>query len=217
MFAIGFLLLGTRGLLPGLIYIIAGNGALLAGFFFARQGYRKFFDRQPFTQRDDIIVPLLVVILLTIFTYWQDRIDIRTMAASFGACWMSLRIAWELSTGIAKEMRAGAWFGAAFFWLAGLITLTRGFTAIAQPEQVEFFLPSWTNVSIYIFAIFVIAASTFTSLMLTSTRLEMELRNAQTELEMLAHTDHLTGLNNRRYFVETAQGSLSVHGASITP
>ena len=205
MFALGFLLQGTRDFLPGLIFILGGNGAIFAGFIFARRGYRKFFNRKPFSQHDDVIIPMLAIVLLMIFTFWQDRLNIRTVIVSFAVCWMSLRIAWELSIGISKEMKAGAWFGAIFFVMAGVITANRGFTAIAHPAQADIFYPSWINVSVYMFAILLVSASTFSSIMLTSTRLEMELKSAQEEMALLAHTDHLTGLYNRRYFMEYAQ------------
>ena len=81
----------------------------------------------------------------------------------------------------------------------------RGITATTQPDQIEFFIPSWTNVSVYSFAIFLAAASTFTSIMLTSARPEMELKSTREQMKLLANTDSLTGLYNRRYFTESAQ------------
>jgi diguanylate cyclase (GGDEF)-like protein len=205
MFALGFLIQGTRDFLPGLISIIGGNGMIMAGFIFARRGYRKFFNRHPFNQYDDVIVTALSIILLFVFSYWQDRVNIRSAILAFAVCWMSLRTAWELSIGITKEMRSGAWFGAIFFLIAGLITAYRGFVAITHPEQVDIFVSSWANVSVFLFAVLLVTASSFSILMLTSTRLEMELKSAQEEMELLAHTDHLTGLYNRRYFMEYAQ------------
>ena len=205
MFALGFLLLGARDLLPSFVPIIGGNGAILAGFVFARRGYRKFFSRQSFSQFDDIIIPTLSLVLLIIFTYWQDQLSYRTATVSLGVCWMSFRTTWELSVGITKEMRAGAWFGAIFFGVAGMMTAARGIAAITHPEQADVFISTWTNVSVYLFAILLVTASTVAAIMLTSTRLEMELKAAHEQMELLAHTDLLTGLYNRRYFMEYAQ------------
>ena len=205
LFALGFLIQGTRDFLPDIIAIIVGNGLLMAGFIFARRGYRKFFDRRPYNQRGDIIVPILSIVLLLVFTYWQDRVDIRSAILAFAICWMSFRSAWELSIGITKEMRAGAWFGAIFFWISVLVTAYRGFVAITRPEEIDIFASSWTNVSLFLFAVLIVMASSFSILMMTSTRLELELKSAQAEMALLAHTDHLTGLYNRRYFMEYAQ------------
>lgn len=205
MFALAYLAFGTRDILPDIFSIVLGNGMALTGFFFARQGFRKFFDRQPYTQRDNIIIPVFAILLLTLFTFQQNRVDIRMIVVGLSVAWMSFRIAYELFTGIPVEMRGGAWVGAVIFALAGIIALFRGITAMMHPEQVSFFSPTLTNISIYILAIFVGIASTFSAIMLTSTRLELELKTAQQQMELLAHTDPLTGLYNRRYFVESAQ------------
>ena len=178
---------------------------MLVGFIYARQGYRNFFDRKLFIQRDDIIVPVLAILLVSFFTCWKNRIDIRTSVIAISVFWMSIRITQELSIGIPAEMKTGAWFGAFFFGLTGVIFLFRGITATTQPDQIEFFIPSWTNVSVYSFAIFLAAASTFTSIMLTGARPEMELKSTQEQMKLLANTDSLTGLYNRRYFTESAQ------------
>ena len=39
LFALAFLMLETRSFLPDIIQIMGGNGALLAGFIFARQEF----------------------------------------------------------------------------------------------------------------------------------------------------------------------------------
>jgi len=205
MFALAYLMFGTRNILPDLFSIIIGNSVLLAGFFFARQGYRKFFDRHPYTKRSDIILLVLVILSLFVFTYVYTSYQIRTIIISIVACWVCMQITWELVWDVPNEMKPGAFFGAFFFELVSLITLHRMYEAITQPEQVDFLLPTLANISIYALAIFVATASSFAALMLTSTRLELELKMTQDELELLANTDPLTGLYNRRYFKEVAQ------------
>ena len=89
--------------------------------------------------------------------------------------------------------------------MAALSNLLRGAYTLLAPLGSDMLMPTPVEMFTFLGGIMLMIGMTFSYLNLTSQRLEQELTAAKVELHHQATTDHLTGLFNRRRFLELGE------------
>ncbi len=202
--ALGWLLIGLRGLIPEWVSALGGNIALFISPLLIFEGIRQFRGKPA---RDWLNYALLVLLAIgaAYFLWVQPSVIIRVQIIYALVLIVIVRCAYELFNGAPDELRSSYWFSGAVFGLYAIVLVIRLVTSLSMPNltsplQADF----WTSLA-YIASTTLAIAMTFGFFMMTNDRLELELNRAQTELHKMAMTDFLTGAYNRRSFSEIGQ------------
>jgi diguanylate cyclase (GGDEF)-like protein len=202
-FFAGYLLVSLRGMVPDFFSIIAANLLIVYGQILIYEGNQLFFEAPPFRLSNYVLL-ITYGGLQLFFTYVQPDINARIVLGAAVLFILLIRAGYSLfqntTPGLEKIARA---LGSVFF-LTALFQVPRAFHALQQAEPIDFFsdrLNSW-------YALILLASIlswTFCFFLLHSIRLELDLEKAHRELTVIANTDSLTGLHNRRHFLEHAE------------
>lgn len=204
MYAMGFFLLILRGRLPDFLTVLLANLCLLAAAVFIFEGIRCFrgaVGRWSFS----IVLLVTLVLLLAYFNYVHNSLDTRIFVFSMLSAGVYSGCAAELLRDVPLELRLTSRITSGLFALYSLILLGRAFLAQLGPGQDDLFVSNGLQSFFFISSLLFGLAWMFSFVSLNSERLEMELKNAQVELQRMAHTDYLTGVSNSRRFFETGE------------
>ncbi|MEI6777136.1 MAG: GGDEF domain-containing protein [Chloroflexales bacterium] len=185
----------------GQIAMIASVAMVASGMALLYVGVLRFFgQREP---RERLIVFCVLITFIAIyFTVIDDRIEIRRLIVSVVVAAMSLLLARSLFIYRIRSLSVPIYFlivmslsNAIFYGIRTLETLRFGVSVDGA------FRSTPTETALYLIALIITTLWTFGLIILVNQRLS-------TELEKRATTDELTGITNRRHFLELAQNEI---------
>ncbi len=205
VYALGFLLIALRGMVPDLLSIVLANILLLCAVALFLEGVRCFVKGA--CGRCTVNASLIAVaaLLFVYYTVVDDSISARIIVFSmFSALFFGLG-AWELIRKAPLDLRLSYWFTGISFATYGLVLVARTcFEIFGHPSR-DLFAPDLFQTLTFLVPVLLGIAGTFGFMMLNSERLEGELKEAQAGLQHLATTDYLTGIANHRQFFESGE------------
>jgi diguanylate cyclase (GGDEF)-like protein len=200
---LGYTLVSLRDFVPAFLSIVAGNSLIVYCIILIYEGIEEFYDR-PAYSRFNYGVFVAYILLQTYFTLSNPDLNARLSLSSLAICILLFHAGSRLyHTPIPQLQRTSRAAGFVFL-VTTLFPLVRGIASGLAATPVDFFpdaLSSWFSV-IFIISIII---WTFYFFFLNSARLELDLETARAELDLIARTDPLTNLYNRRHFDEYAE------------
>jgi diguanylate cyclase (GGDEF)-like protein len=209
-FSIGYALLSLRDTFPFFLSVILSNIIIMYGEILIFEGTQKFFGRPPFSLPNYLLL-IAYTPLQIYFTYLQPDVNIRIALVSVVYTILIARTGFSLCQGTIPGLKKIARNTSYVFFIVALFSLSRGIHASLQSNQIALFsdeLSAWYSV-VFIAAIL---GWTFYFFILNSARLELDLETAHRELALIANTDSLTDLYNRRFFLTRAETELQRAG-----
>lgn len=207
--ACGLLLVGMRGMgVPVAVSVVVGNGMMALGLTQVIAGLRRYFGRP--RGWPGLLAPVvLLVATQTWFVLAEDNITWRTVAFSVAHVWLSLVFAAEFVRPTPDEVWPGPRLMVALSQLCHVaVSLWRGVTAATHGAPGDLFGPFWFNAIAYIDGILVYMAFAIGMILVDGQRL-------QSRLVRLAGSDPLTGLANRRGFIDRVAEALPARSAIL--
>jgi diguanylate cyclase (GGDEF)-like protein len=215
---IGFLLIDTRDMIPDFFSIIVGNVLLVYAMLLVYEGLQLFMERPGFNLWNYVFL-LFYIVLQIFFTYVMDAVNFRIVLVSAITCFYHFRMAVSLIRYMPERLRKTSNVIVILFMISALLALLRAVVTLLRATQTDLASDNFLFWYALVFLISVLSW-TFCFFLLSSARLELDLEDAHKELTLIAHTDPLTGLFNRRYFFEHAEAEFKRlmryrHGASL--
>lgn len=208
LFALGFIFISHRDSLPDILSINAGNTFLiLAAYFEGRSILMTFVGKGGALYKQLIALTILIVLLLNISIYMQPTSLLRIAVGSFGS--YIIIIIPTLKLFFSKDSSRFKRIVGVFYFIISALLLPRGIYFFLHPESLTFTsspIQGLTYTAFLILTIF--SLSTFLLLMK---------EEADKKLQALAHTDFLTGLNNRQSFFDSVAGPFERHRREKVP
>ncbi len=207
--ACGLRLVGLRGLVvPTSASAIVGNGLTARGLAQMIAGLRRYFGR-PAGWAGLLALGLLLLVAQSWFSLVEDNISWRTVAFSITHVWLGFLFAAEFLRPAPDEVWPGPRLLVAISQLCHVaVSLWRGVTAATEGAPADLFGPYWFNAIAYLDATLVYMAFAVGMILVDGQRL-------QSRLAVLAASDPLTGLANRRGFVDRVTADLPGRGAVL--
>ncbi|MEJ8475445.1 GGDEF domain-containing protein [Roseibium algae] len=201
--AIGGLLIACRSFVPLWVSDYIGCMLFLMGLGCVWMGMRSFQGRMI-----DVRIPAFVALGFIPPAIWADRsVDTfalwREIYIFFFAAMFFFLAAYEVRKGKMGEVLPSARYAFSAYVSFGLIHVVAIWFAIEWPIEFNGFIPvsNWLFVFTVLSMLHTVAVA-FLGVVLAKDRAELKIKR-------LAYTDELTGLNNRRAFLEGVQGMLS--------
>ena len=205
--AVGFMLIALRGTLPDFLTILTANTLVLGSLLLSFEGIRRFrslADRK-FLSFGFV---LLQIPLLGYFTYVEKSIIFRIIIISLINAAVSFLCAYELLRNHSKE-RLSAYRQVGFiFILYSVFTIARAIFTYLYSDIRDLFVADWIQSLTFMATILFTIAWAFCYIILNAERTQQKLQETQIELEKIAATDFLTGINNSRRFFEISNNEV---------
>jgi len=197
-FALGWLLIAARGALPDVIGIALADGLLLAGLCLQLGALLEFDGRRAPPALLAAPAVLLFAVLLPLLEHYAA---VTLVSSAFYVCAFAALAALVLRLG----RRAGAvrWLMAAVLSAGAAAIAARAADIWLHPEATP---AMFSGSSLHVAAFMLLFAITITS---SFAFLVMQRQRAEEALHRLAMVDPLTGLYNRRAFLELAGRELA--------
>lgn len=202
-FSVGYLLVSLRGTVGDLFSILIANLLIVYGQILIYEGNQLFFDAPSFSLSNYLLL-ILYVGLQLFFTYFHPDINARIVLGASVLFILLFRGGHSLLQNAPPDLQGIARSLASIFFLTALLQVPRALYAFQKTASIDFFhdrLNSWYGLILLVS----VMSWTFYFFLLNSVRLELELEQAHRELTVIANTDSLTGLHNRRHFLEHAE------------
>ena len=197
-----YLLFTARGFIPDFFSIPMANAVGVLSTVFRMEGMKKFFDKNAKLLLPNFLIPLLVLILQTYFTFIVDDIRIRNTIFSIFTSLMALRMCRLLLLSSDKSTKALTLF---FSVMLLAFVIGQGIRAINWFVWVDnrgvMTSSPFNSISVLFLMIFDISWGVYL-ILLNSQRMNREITDLTDQLEELASMDSLTGVFNRRKFLE---------------
>jgi diguanylate cyclase (GGDEF)-like protein len=205
--ALGWLLVGLRGVIPDWASVFVANGLLFLAPLLLYEGIRQFRGKPYHSILHYILMGLLLAAFIY-FTWPHPNVNVRLLTITICTALVIGRCAYALFVDVPPELRPAFWFTAVMFGLYDVLLLLRVVTAASLPALLSpFNADVWQ--SLLILATIVMPIGwTFGFFMMTNARLTLELGQAEQEMRAMAATDFLTDALNRRAFLEMSQREL---------
>ena len=177
-------------------------GALLVlGQAFFYVGVMRFLDKQ---ENRVIAISVFAIFILSFFfySYVNDDITARTVIVSAATAAISFLTADRLFINKPRTMAASASFTAAVLLASGGYFLVRAILTLISSPVDDFFAPALTQTVVLLVSLIEGILLPFGFTLMINQRLVGR-------LNQLAVTDELTGIYNRRAFIEMAEGELA--------
>lgn len=203
--AVGFFLLGLRDYAPDLLSIVAGNSLAAASMILAFEGNRRFLGlgSAAFFSGGLLVFHALG---LAYFTFAENRMIDRIAVSSLCLALISGRSAYSFLT--RKNPTPTYKFAAVTYLAFTVMMFLRLFFTYEFTRTSDLFAPDWVQSLIFLTFLLFAIVWMFSYLILNTERLQIELNQAQIELEKIAATDFLTGVNNSRRFYEIGEAEI---------
>lgn len=205
MAAAGIILVGLRPYIPGWLSVLTGNVLLNAFWLCIWIGLGQFFGKPSYRIKGMAMLLAVNFFFIFYFFHLSPSVKARIVVFCLGYTVFSAMCAWEF-------FRAGRFQKNALIYLAGaglclahmLFAGVRIVYTLQSPEISDLLSAAPIHKLAFIEGIIFSLVLAFFLIMMTSLRLREELEANQAKLEILAATDALSGLGNRRHFLETA-------------
>jgi diguanylate cyclase (GGDEF)-like protein len=204
LYAAGFMLMALRGMIPNLLSIVLANLLVLSAAALFLEGVRCFrgvVGRRIFS----ISIVILQVLGIAYYTYVIDDIGVRIIIFSLFTAMIYGLVAWELLCNAPQDMRFSFRFTGSLFAIHALFLVFRTLFTFLSPGPHDLLAPNLIQTLTFLVSLILGITWTFGFVMLNSERLEVDLKNAQVDLQRLAATDFLTGIANHRSFFEAGE------------
>jgi diguanylate cyclase (GGDEF)-like protein len=202
--AIAFLLLGLRDIVPDFFSIITGNTLALCGAVLTLEGNRRFLGMKADTIFNVSLLALHTVIMVY-FTYIDYSVINRIIFSSVFAAIITERIFSMFNRKCAAETNLTYKFTSATNLAFSVLMILRAICTYLFSNINQLYTPDWIQALTFMMFLIFSIIWTFNYMILNNQRMQNELLSAQTELEKLAATDFLTGINNSRRFFEISE------------
>jgi diguanylate cyclase (GGDEF)-like protein len=182
-------------------FIICAGTLLVLGQIFLYIGVMRFLGKK---ENRGVAGAVFAVFILTIFyySYVDNNISARTVIVSGTMAAISLLTADRLFVNKARPISASANFTAAVLLACGCYFALRAVLTLISPPVNSFFAPALTQSVLLLVSLTGGILLTFGFIIMINQRLVERLKQ-------LAVTDELTGIYNRRVFMEMAEGEMS--------
>lgn len=206
MLSAGFLFLSLRGVVPDFYSVLLGNLLCLGSVLLSFEGSRKFLGLDE-RRRFSLTILILQTLSLVYFIYVNDSLNGRIVTSSAFLAMVSGYAAVSFLRNN-SQITSVHKFAAVVNALFSLIVVTRLSYTYFFAHIEQFYTPDWAQ-SLFHLAFLVFAIVwTFVYMILNNERLRDDLQTAQRELEKIAATDFLTGINNNRHFYEIGENEI---------
>lgn len=200
----GCLLLGLKGQISCFLSEVVGNTAFVLGALLRLQGLRLFLGQPP-GRRGDWLYVAATAAGLAWFSLVRESWTLRTLVISLPIGVLAVRAAWLL-LGQRSSPAATLYRAMAVAVLAYVLALyARAFFLLPAGPEANLFLEHPLQYAYFLLGIMVEVFWNIGFAMMNSSRLAVELRQAQEELTRLATIDPLTGARNRRSLLELGE------------
>jgi diguanylate cyclase (GGDEF)-like protein len=206
LLGIGFLLLDLRGFIPDFLSIIVGNGLIIYSLVLMYEGIQLFFNR-PAINIWNYLILVTYIVLQFYLTYTRPDINARIILASAGAFILNIRSGASLLRDAPADIRRAAQGAGIVFITSSIFPLIRAAATLQRSAPIDLAADQTQNWYLLYFTASIIIWS-FYFFFLNSAHLEIDLEIASRGLEKLANTDSLTGLDNRRCFIDMAENEI---------
>ena len=183
-FAVAFLLIFLRGIIPDVLTILVANILIMIAAVLYYEGVLRF---RQLASRKVISTVLIVLMAVTIFyfRFVENLIEVRIIAASFLLTVIYGLVAWSLLYHIPSSQRTSHWLTGCIFAIHSAFNLLRAVTASLSPGIHDLFSPSIIQTATFLLPLLLSIPWTFGFLILNSERLEKELNLEITERQAM--------------------------------
>ncbi|MBU0544926.1 MAG: GAF domain-containing protein, partial [Proteobacteria bacterium] len=190
-FAVGFLLVALRGIIPDILTIVIANAVLLLSSLLYFEGIRKFFG-MPGRKNLSVLLIVLLMALQSYFTFARNDVEIRIIIVSIFLGFTFGVGAVELFRNIEPDLRSTCWFTGSFLAAISLFMFIRAVITYLYPGPNDFFLPSQLQSATFIISGILGIAWTIGFINMNSRRLELELKSSQDDMCLLYESSNQT-------------------------
>lgn len=212
-------LLAFSSEISGLLSVTVMYVLRVTGFLILAAGLRRFYNRK--ASRLNAAMYLAMVVGMVYATYFNDDIRLHSLIVGLVLGVMTLVTSITILTSNTSGMRIATLFTGVSLILISANELVRAARSITSSVTGTYFSPDVVaalGTDVYqVIALILYIVLTCSLILLASERLAAELRTAQSELRVFAHTDELTGVSNARQFISTAERVMRQSLANRTP
>lgn len=211
----GLVLMGLRHTAPDLVSIVLANLLVIAQPFFLARGMAIFVQAREHT-RVEIFIMLALLVLISWFTYLQPSVTNRIVLFNLAFAFFTIRLAFLTAWGLPRLPQMGSnWLLVGLFVIFSVWYLLRTFLTLQfESPTTDLMSSSWLQSVTFSFSILANIGISMLLITLTAQRIEadlclvhnelnqknLQLENANKQLERISLQDGLTGLSNRRSF-----------------
>lgn len=183
------------------VSLVAANALLVSGQIFLYVGVMRFLDKK---ENRGIAISVFAVFILTFlyYSYVNNDITARTVIVSAAAAAVSLLTADRLFVHKSQAIAASANFTAVVLLAAGGYFMIRAVLTLISSPVNSIFAPALTHTAVLLVSLIEGILLTFGFIIMINQRLVGR-------LNQLAVTDELTGIYNRRVFMEMAEREMA--------
>lgn len=204
-----YILFAARDLIPAFFSIPLANGLGILGTVFRLEGMKKFFDQKARVWLPNFLIPILILFVQTYFTFVVDDLRIRNAVFSIVTSIMALRMCHLLVSNSKKDTQALTLFFGAILLMFAIGQIVRTINWYAWTDNRGILVSSpFNSVAVTFLMIFDISWGVYL-ILLNSQRMNREIIELTHQLEELASMDSLTGVFNRRKFLEIGDAALA--------
>jgi diguanylate cyclase (GGDEF)-like protein len=201
--SLAYLFVSLQGFIPDFFSVFVGNCLIAYCIILIYEGIEKFYERPPFRPLNYFVFGV-DVLLQFFFTYIDPNVNVRVALSSLAVFILLMLSGKRLFIVPIPQLSKTSRTAGYVFLTTAMFPLAHAISSIEMTSPIDIFsdmLHAWFAVAFTIS----IVIWTFYFFFLTSARLELDLETARAELELIARTDALTNLYNRRHFDEQAE------------
>jgi diguanylate cyclase (GGDEF)-like protein len=204
IFAISCVVLTLRSILPVIFSVVLANVLFVLSGVLLLEGTRIFRGKKV---RKAFIIAIFVFYSMfqSYFTFIDNNIDIRIAGISFLMAVIYGLTALELFLKIPPDFRFSHWITGSMFAAYSIFMLGRGIYTSRYPSSQNVSDSDLLFSLTFMVTMLLGIGWTIRFIILNSENLENDLKRTQIQLKELATTDALTGIANRRHFLELAE------------
>lgn len=143
LLALGYLLVGTRGIAPDLVSIMLANGLVITGGFGLIRGLDEFLGLRNKSWQL-ISTAAITLCLLLYYTYVQPSLNLRIVVVSAALGVFAFVAAWRLVVNVTPKMHGIQTFVATLFTIHGFVMTYRIADSLLTTTETDLFRPSVT-------------------------------------------------------------------------
>ncbi len=202
--AVGVLLLGFDSAWTDLLGTSLTFGAVLIGY----EGNRRFLDLEHSRLFSSAFFVLQFAGLVYFKFFDNANVVLQIVFTSFLVGVISLLCGLLFAKNSSQKAQFSYNFTAVTYIVFALVMFSRSVITFYTGDRQEFYRADGIQPLFFILYILFEIVRTFNYINLNTSRMHNELKQTQEELEKLATTDFLTGISNRRSFLEIGEGEI---------